>query len=140
MHMLLFDILPLHNDALLVPFNELLHPFEKGAFQLPTKPRLHRLLTSPCQPNHYTCYRESSVFSDQGIHPLDVLVRYTCSSLLKAIYPLVDLSLMHGACSILCQNPEISADITPSAHRRLTTARCSSKVQSLSGAVMLLPS
>jgi hypothetical protein len=76
--------------------------------------------TSPCKLNHYTCYRESLVFSDQGIHPLDVLVRawcrcatssaficYTCSSLLKALYPLIDLSLMHGACSILCQHPEM---------------------------------
>jgi hypothetical protein len=33
---LLFDIAPLHNDALLVSFNELLHPFEKEAFQLLT--------------------------------------------------------------------------------------------------------
>jgi hypothetical protein len=41
---LLFDIVPLHNDALLVPFNKLLHPFEKEAFRLLTKPRLHRLL------------------------------------------------------------------------------------------------
>jgi hypothetical protein len=29
-------------------------------------------------------------------------IRYTCSSLLNAFCPLVDLSLMHGACSILC--------------------------------------
>jgi hypothetical protein len=42
--MLLFVIVPLHNDALPVSFNELLHPFEKEAFQLLTKPRLHRLL------------------------------------------------------------------------------------------------
>jgi hypothetical protein len=41
--MLIFDIVPLHNDALLVLFNELLRPFEK-AFRLLTKPRLHRLL------------------------------------------------------------------------------------------------
>jgi hypothetical protein len=59
-----------------------------------------------------------SVFSDQCIHPLDVLVRawcrwptrsafihYTCSSLLKVFHPLVDLLLMHGASSILCQHP-----------------------------------
>jgi hypothetical protein len=45
MHVLLFDIVvPLHSDALLVSFNELLHPFEKESFQLLTKPRLHRLL------------------------------------------------------------------------------------------------
>jgi hypothetical protein len=44
MHMLLFDIVPLHNDALLVSFNELLYPFEKQTFRLLTKPRLHRLL------------------------------------------------------------------------------------------------
>jgi hypothetical protein len=43
MHMLLFDIVPLHNDTLLVSFNELLYPFEK-AFRLLTKTRLHRLL------------------------------------------------------------------------------------------------
>jgi hypothetical protein len=42
MHMLHFDIVPLHNDALLVSFNELLYPFEKEAFRLFTKPRLHR--------------------------------------------------------------------------------------------------
>jgi hypothetical protein len=42
--MLLFDIVPLHNDALLVSFNELLYPFKKEAFQLLTKPRLHLLL------------------------------------------------------------------------------------------------
>jgi hypothetical protein len=42
--MLLFNIVPLHDDALLVSFNELLHPFEKEALWLLTKPRLHRLL------------------------------------------------------------------------------------------------
>jgi hypothetical protein len=42
--MLLFDIVPLHNVALLVSLNEHLYPFEKEAFQLLTKPRLHRLL------------------------------------------------------------------------------------------------
>jgi hypothetical protein len=41
---LLFDIVPLHSDALLVSFTELLHPFEKEAFQLLMKPRLYRLL------------------------------------------------------------------------------------------------
>jgi hypothetical protein len=44
MHMLLFDIVPLHNDALLVSFNELLHPFKKETYWLLTKPRLLRLL------------------------------------------------------------------------------------------------
>jgi hypothetical protein len=44
MHMLLSYIVPLHNDALLVSFNELLHPFEKESFRLLTKPRVHRLL------------------------------------------------------------------------------------------------
>jgi hypothetical protein len=42
--MLLFNIVPLHNDALLVLFNKLLYPFEKEAFWLLPKPRLHRLL------------------------------------------------------------------------------------------------
>jgi hypothetical protein len=42
--MLLFDIVPLHNDALLVSFNELLYPFESEAFHLLAKPRLYRLL------------------------------------------------------------------------------------------------
>jgi hypothetical protein len=42
--MLLFDIVPLHCDALLVSFNEPLYPFEKEAFWLATKPRLRRLL------------------------------------------------------------------------------------------------
>jgi hypothetical protein len=42
--MLLFDIVPLHIDALLVSFNELLHPFEKEAFRLLTKLCLNRLL------------------------------------------------------------------------------------------------
>jgi hypothetical protein len=52
--MLLYDIVPLHNDALLVSFNELLHPFEKGASRLLTKPRLHRLLdvTMRAEPLH----------------------------------------------------------------------------------------
>jgi hypothetical protein len=44
MHMLLFDIVPLHNDALLVSFNKLLYLFEKEYFRLLTKPRLHRLM------------------------------------------------------------------------------------------------
>jgi hypothetical protein len=44
MQKLLFDIVHLHNDALLVSFNELLYPFEKEAFRLLTKTRLHRLL------------------------------------------------------------------------------------------------
>jgi hypothetical protein len=43
MHMLLFGVVPLHNDSLMVSFNELLHPFEKEAFRLLMKPRLHRL-------------------------------------------------------------------------------------------------
>jgi hypothetical protein len=42
--MLLFDIVLLHNDALLVSFNELLYPFKKEAFWLLMKPRLNRLL------------------------------------------------------------------------------------------------
>jgi hypothetical protein len=42
--MLLFDIVPLHNDALLVSFNKLLYPFEKEAFRLLMKPHLHCLL------------------------------------------------------------------------------------------------
>jgi hypothetical protein len=42
--MLLFDIVPLHIDALLVSFTELLYPSEKEAFRLLTKPHLHRLL------------------------------------------------------------------------------------------------
>jgi hypothetical protein len=68
-----------------------------------------------CPLHMLTLSRRSTL--DQGIHPLDVLVRawcrwatssafirYTCSSLPKAFYPLVDLSLIHGACSILCQH------------------------------------
>jgi hypothetical protein len=58
----------MHNDALLVSFSELLHLFEKEAFRLLTKPRLHRLLD-------VTCATRADVFSDQDIHPLDVLVR-----------------------------------------------------------------
>jgi hypothetical protein len=42
--MVLFNMVPLHNDALLVSINELLHPLEKEAFWLLTKPRLRRLL------------------------------------------------------------------------------------------------
>jgi hypothetical protein len=65
---------------------------------------------------------------------------YICS-LLKVFYQLVDLSLMHGACSILCQISRwTSADLTPSGHRKRTTARRSSMVQSLSGAAILLAS
>jgi hypothetical protein len=44
MQMLLFFIVPLHDDALLVSFNKLLHPFEKEAFWLFIKPRVHHLL------------------------------------------------------------------------------------------------
>jgi hypothetical protein len=70
MHTLLYDIVPLHNDALLVSFNELLYPFKKEAFWLLTKPCLQNLLdvTMRAEP-------VSSVLSYQGIHPLDVLVR-----------------------------------------------------------------
>jgi hypothetical protein len=54
MHMLFFDIVPLQNNALLVSFNELLHPFEREAFWLLTKPRLHRSLdvTMRAEPLH----------------------------------------------------------------------------------------
>jgi hypothetical protein len=74
--------------------------------------------------------------SDQvGFHPLH------CASLLKPFYPLTDLSLKCGACPILCNIRRcISADLTPSAHRKRTTARCSLMMQSLSGAAILLPS
>jgi hypothetical protein len=41
---LLFDMVPLHNDALLISFNELLYLFEKEALRLLMKPRLQRLL------------------------------------------------------------------------------------------------
>jgi hypothetical protein len=44
MHLLLFDIVPLHSDALVVSFNELLYPLKKEAFRLLMKPRLHRFL------------------------------------------------------------------------------------------------
>jgi hypothetical protein len=117
MHMLLFDIVPLHYDALLVSFDELLQPFEKEAFRLLTKPHLHHLLDVTMRAELLYVLTWVIVFSDQGIHPLDVLVRvccrwvtrsalipYTYSSLLKMFYPFVDLSLMHGACSILCQH------------------------------------
>jgi hypothetical protein len=118
MHTLLFDIVPLHNDALLVSFNERLYPFEEEASRLLTKPCLHRLLdiTMRAEPVlHVLMWVIHLLWS--SIHPLDVLVRswcrwatrsaficYTCSTLLKAVYPLVYLSLMHGACSILCQH------------------------------------
>jgi hypothetical protein len=155
MHILLFDMNPLHNEALLVSFNELHHPFEKEAFRLLTKPRLHRILDVSFQatgisfialekPGRNICalllmlathraqtsrYPKSSctmTCADPWLMPwcplhvlshpsslikvstpLDVLVRawcrwasrsafisYTCSSLLKAFYSLVDLSLM----------------------------------------------
>jgi hypothetical protein len=52
--MLLFDIVLLHSDALLVLFNELLHPFKKEAFWLLMKPRQRRLLdvTMQAEPLH----------------------------------------------------------------------------------------
>jgi hypothetical protein len=52
--MLLFDIVPLHNDALLLLFSELLYPFENEAFQLLMKLHLHRLLdvTMRAKPLH----------------------------------------------------------------------------------------
>jgi hypothetical protein len=84
--MLLFDIVPLHNDALLVSLNELLHPFEKEAFRLLTKPRLHRLLdvTLRAEPvlhvltsslikasTLWMCWSVRDVMGDQvGFHPL----------------------------------------------------------------------
>jgi hypothetical protein len=37
-------MVPLHNDAFLVSFNEILYLFEKEALWLLRKPRLHRLL------------------------------------------------------------------------------------------------
>jgi hypothetical protein len=54
MHILHFDIVPLHNNALLISFNELLQPFEKQAFRFLTKSRLHRLLdvTMRTEPLH----------------------------------------------------------------------------------------
>jgi hypothetical protein len=55
MHMLLFDIVPLHNDALLVSFNELLHPFEKKLFGCARSHVCTACWTSPCEPNRYTC-------------------------------------------------------------------------------------
>jgi hypothetical protein len=46
---------------------------------------------------------------------------------------------MHGVCFILCQHPAMdSFRFNPSAHRKRTTACCSSMVQSLSGAAILL--
>jgi hypothetical protein len=68
-------------------------------------------------------------------------IRYIYSSLLKAFYPLVDLPLMHVRAPY-CANIRrwISSDLTPSAHRKRTAAHCSSMVQSLSGAAILLPS
>jgi hypothetical protein len=101
-----------------------------------------------------TCANMSrQVFSDQGIHSLDVLVcawcqwaarldfiRYTCSSL-KTFYPLVDLSLMHGACSILCQHLAMDfLRFNPLCPQKTHYGALFSMVQSLSGAVILLPS
>jgi hypothetical protein len=42
---------------------------------------------------------------------MSAFIRYTYSSLHKAFYPLVDLSLMHGACPILCQHPAMDVRI-----------------------------
>jgi hypothetical protein len=84
MHMLLLDIVRLHNDALLVSYNELFHPFEKEAFRLLRKPRLHCLLdvTMRAEPVlRANVSRRSSLIeastlwmcwsvSDVGFHPL----------------------------------------------------------------------
>jgi hypothetical protein len=51
MRMLLFDTVPLHNDALLVSFNELLYPFEKGATFAPLAGRHHASRTCATRAN-----------------------------------------------------------------------------------------
>jgi hypothetical protein len=114
MHMLLFDIVPLQSDACLVLVNELLYPFEKGTFWLPTKPHLHRLLnvTMWAEPvlhmlnvsRRSSLIKASTLWMCWSVRDVDGRPD-TCSFLLKAFYPLVDLSLMHGVCSILCQHP-----------------------------------
>lgn len=51
-------IVSLHGDALLVSFNEVLHPFQKETVQLLTKQRLHHLLV--WAPNMYKPYNAPS--------------------------------------------------------------------------------
>jgi hypothetical protein len=57
MHVLLFDVVPLHNDALLVSFNELLRPFEKENFA-------HEAKSAPLAGRHHenrTCATRANV-------------------------------------------------------------------------------
>jgi hypothetical protein len=147
MHMLLFDIVPLHNDALLVSFNELLHPFEREAFRVLTKPRLHRLLdvTMRAEPLHvltsslikastvWMCWSVLMSMGDQvDFHPLHLF--FPPQSVLSTRWCMVRAPYSANI------RRWISEDLTPSAHRKCTMARCSSMVQSLSRATLLLPS
>jgi hypothetical protein len=86
-----------------------------------TKPRLHRLLDVTMQaepvphvPTWVVGFLWSRHPSSGCVGPCvmqwairSAFIRYTCSSFLKAFYTLVSLSLMHGACSILCQHSAV---------------------------------
>jgi hypothetical protein len=59
MHMLLCDVVPLHNDALLISFNELLYSFEKKSFSVD-----HEATSAPFAGRHHasrTCATRANV-------------------------------------------------------------------------------
>lgn len=94
------NIVPLHSDALLVSFNERLHPFRKETLWFFTKPCLQCLLVRA--PNEHKFYVTSShhalqlvqthswcprlplfvimgfIFPDQGIHPMAMFFHERC--------------------------------------------------------------
>lgn len=130
--MTLFDILPLHCDALSVSINMLLHLFWKRSFSIAHVCTGLLVWVSNAQKRyvpqavmHYglckfiidahdcchLCERYSSVFTDQGIHPLDVRVvhrgpgrlsptppRYTCSVRFKAFLFTPRIHLVNSWC------------------------------------------
>ena len=64
-----------------------------------------------------------------------------CSTRFKPFHPLINLSLTHGALSILSQHTTVNFhSFTPSAQRNRTRPRCSSMVQSCKRTSMFSPS
>jgi hypothetical protein len=77
MHMLLFGIVPLHNDALLVSFNHLPSSLRKRSFSV-----AHEATSAPLAGRHRasrTCATRANVNRRSSLikasYPLDVLVR-----------------------------------------------------------------
>lgn len=74
---------------------------------------------------------EASTFSMcSSVHVADGQPNRPLRLFLKAFYSPIHLSLIYGACSILCEYPVMIASV----NRKEATARCSSMLQSLSEA------